>query len=320
MRLCRFTEDDTTRVGFYLDDRLVRLDAAGERYRHSTHKKLDWRVADDILRYLPPDGPDREAASRVAAWLDGNPEVARDIGRKTADARILAPIPRPPKLLLLAGNYAAHIREGGGLAVERAKTFPYVFMKPPTTTINHPGADIAIPAVSPDHIDWEVELGVIIGRRARRVREDKALEHVAGFTVVNDLSDRRFRPNPGRVVRQKDTFFDWLHGKWHDGFCPQGPCVLSAADCPDPQKFHLSLRVNGDVKQDSSTANQIFPVAAVVAFISSFVTLEPGDVISTGTPSGVGNTTKTYLQPGDVVEARIDTIGTLRNRMVADAG
>ena len=319
MRLCRFQRGEEARGGFYVDDRLVDLSIAGERYRESTHKKLDWDPSgDDLLRYLPPDGPDHAPAKQIAGWLKDNPEVVREIGLKTADTKLLAPVPRPSKLLLLAGNYAAHIREGGGTAVERARTFPYVFMKPPTTTINHPGADVTIPAVSPDHIDWEVELGVVIGKKTRRVAESRALEHVAGYTVVNDISDRQFRPNPGRVKRQKDSFFDWLHGKWHDGFCPLGPCVLSADACPDPQKLQLRLEVNGEIKQDSSTALQIFPVAAVMAFISSYVTLEPGDIISTGTPSGVGNTSKTYLKPGDTVEATIDSIGVLRNRMVAD--
>jgi 2-keto-4-pentenoate hydratase/2-oxohepta-3-ene-1,7-dioic acid hydratase in catechol pathway len=231
---------------------------------------------------------------------------------------LLVPIPRPPKLLLLAGNYAKHIEEGGGVAAQRAETFPYVFMKPPTTTLTDPGKPIKIPAGSPDHIDWEMELGVIIGRRARHVKEADALKYVAGYTVVNDISDREFHPNPQRKVRDKDGFFDWLHGKWHDSFCPLGPCVVSADAIPDPQKLDMKLTVNGKVRQDSSTANQIFPVAAVIEFLSSFVTLEPGDIISTGTPAGVGNATGTYLKPGDRIEATIRSIGTLVTPVVAE--
>jgi len=115
------------------------------------------------------------------------------------------------------------------VAAERAETFPYVFMKPPTTTLTDPGKPIKIPAVSPDHIDWELELGVIIGRRAKGVQEADALRYVAGYTVVNDISDREFHPNPQRKVRKNDGFFDWQHGKWHDGFCPMGPCIASAS-------------------------------------------------------------------------------------------
>ena len=152
----------------------------------------------------------------------------------------------------------------------------------------------------------------------RLLSEADALDHVAGYTVINDISDRKFRPNPERKQRDKDGFFDWLHGKWHDSFCPCGPCVVSADAIADPQQLSLQLRVNGELRQDSSTASQIFPVGAVIEFISSFVTLEPGDIISTGTPDGVGNTTGTYLQPGDQIEASIGSIGTLRTPVEAE--
>ncbi len=175
-----------------------------------------------------------------------------------------------------------------------------------------------IPAVSPKHIDWEVELGVILGKRCSQVSEQDALNYVAGYTVCNDISDRRFQINPGRKKRDKDSFFDWLHGKWHDTFLPVGPCVVAATSVPDPQRLPLKLRVNGQVMQDASTAQMIFPVAALVAILSSFVTLEPGDIISTGTPSGVGHARKPpiYLKPGDLVEAEIGSIGVLRNPVV----
>jgi 2-keto-4-pentenoate hydratase/2-oxohepta-3-ene-1,7-dioic acid hydratase in catechol pathway len=217
---------------------------------------------------------------------------------------------------LLAGNYSKHIEEGGGKAEERAKTFPYVFMKPPTTTLTHPGHPVRIPEVSPDHVDWELELGVIIGRSCKGVSEAEALNYVAGYTIVNDISDRKFRPNPGRNQREKDGFFDWLHGKWHDTFCPMGPCVLPADELPNPQQLQMTLQVNGETKQNASTAEMVFPVAAVIEFISSFVTLEPGDVISTGTSAGVGATTRTFLKAGDLLEARIEKIGVLRNPVV----
>ena len=214
------------------------------------------------------------------------------------EVKLLVPVARPSKILLLAGNYAAHVVERGGTAAERAETFPYVFMKPPTTTMTHPGDPIRIPAVSPDHVDWECELGVVIGRHCRDVEEDEALDYVAGYTVVNDITDRKFTPNPGRKPRERDRFFDWLHGKWHDTFCPIGPCLLSADAVPDPQALPIRLTVNGETKQDGNTGQMIFPVAAVISFLSRFVTLEPGDLISTGTPSGVGSATGTYLKPG----------------------
>jgi 2-keto-4-pentenoate hydratase/2-oxohepta-3-ene-1,7-dioic acid hydratase in catechol pathway len=220
-------------------------------------------------------------------------------------------------LLLLAGNYAAHVVERGGTAAEREETFPYVFLKPPTT-LTHPGDPVVIPRDSPDHIDYECELGVVIGRRGRDVDEADALRCVAGYTVINDISDRTFTPNPNRKPRERDKFFDWLHGKWHDTFCPVGPCVLSADAVPDPQAMPVRLTVNGEIRQDASTAQMVFPVAAVVSFLSRFVTLEPGDLISTGTPSGVGSATGTYLKPGDVVRASVGNIGTLENPVEAE--
>ena len=307
MRLCRFEAAGTAQVGFYIGEQLIPLAAAAQAAGESLSE------GDDLLPLLP-QGAEREAALRVDGWLAAHAEAADDL--KLAEAKILTPIPRPNKLLLLAGNYAKHIEEGGETAVERARTYPYVFMKPASTTLNRHGGEIPIPSVSPDNIDWECELGVIISRRAKGVSEAEALEYVAGYTVVNDISDRGFRPNSNRELRDRDKFFDWQHGKWHDGSCPVGPCVACPESVPDPQTLPLQLTVNGEVHQDASTAMQIFPVAAVIEFISSFVTLEAGDIISTGTAAGVGHAKGVHLKAGDQVEARIEGVGILKNTMV----
>ena len=318
MRICRFKRGGEISVGLYSDNEVFPLDEVAKAYQAATHQQLQLPTSDDLLVFLPPDGEANDNIAKVAEWVtrdgDAVPTAAR-IAHK--EVQLLVPIPRPNKLFLLAGNYAKHIEEGGGIAAERKETFPYVFMKPPTTTLTNPGNPVRIPKVSPDAVDWELELAVVIGRRAKGVREADALKYVAGYTIVNDISNRRFRPNPNRKDRDKDSFFDWLHGKWHDSFCPCGPCITSSDSVSDPQKLDLKLSVNGEVRQDSSTANQIFPVAAVIEFISSFVTLEPGDIISTGTPQGVGNTTGTYLQPGDRLEASISQIGTLVSPVAA---
>lgn len=319
MRLCRFRHADQVAAGFYSEAYVVPVTAAAAVYQLTARDKLDLPESDDLLALLPPDGAAWPDAQRLAAWVAEMGQVLPDaIKLATQSVELLVPIPHPPKLLLLAGNYAAHIEEGGGMAAERAETFPYVFMKPPTTTLADPGKPFTIPAVSPDHIDWELELGVIIGRRARNVKEADALQYVAGYTVVNDISDREFHPNPQRKLRKNDGFFDWLHGKWHDGSCPIGPCIASADAIADPQSLDMKLTLNGRVRQDSSTANQIFPVAAVIEFLSSFLTLEPGDIISTGTPAGVGNASGTYLKPGDRLEATIRSIGTLVTPVVQE--
>jgi len=307
MRLCRFVQDGNAAAGFFLDDQIITLSAAAQ----AAGETLE--ATDDLLSFLP-HGSQHDVAQRLAEWLSQNEPTSADLAIK--DASILTPIPRPNKLMLLAGNYAKHIEEGGENAVERAQTYPYVFMKPASTTLNHHGGEIPVPAVSPDNIDWECELGVVIGKKAKDVSEAEALDFVAGYTVVNDISDRGFRPNPERKERSRDKFFDWQHGKWHDGSCPVGPCIATPTTISDPQNLPLKLTVNGEVHQDANTAMQIFPVAAVIEFISSFVTLEPGDIISTGTAAGVGHAKGVHLKAGDQVEASIEGIGALKNTMV----
>jgi 2-keto-4-pentenoate hydratase/2-oxohepta-3-ene-1,7-dioic acid hydratase in catechol pathway len=307
MRLCRFEHRGTAQIGFYLDDSIIPLVQAAKIAGVGL-------PADANLLPLLPCGAARSAVQKIEQALDRLSDGERkSLQIAASDAALLVPIPSPSKLLLLAGNYSKHIEEGGGRAEERARTFPYVFMKPPLTTLTHPGKPVKIPAVSPNHVDWELELGVIIGKRCKGVSEKDALNYVAGYTVVNDISDRKFKPNPDRAAREKDGFFDWLHGKWHDTFCPMGPAVLPADELPNPQTLHMTLKVNGEIEQDASTAEMVFPVAAIIEFISSFVTLEPGDIISTGTPSGVGHAKGKFLKPGDRVEATIEKIGTLFN-------
>lgn len=320
MRLCRFCmSDEEPLVGFYTDDHVIAIDQAAEAHHEATGVELSLPVTDDLLDLLPPDGAGYEPALALSRWLVQQPaELLDALSIPLEEVELCVPIPNPSKLLLLAGNYAEHIHEEGGVAAERAATFPYVFMKPPSTTLTASGKPIVIPNVSPDHIDWECELAVVIGRTCRNVDEDDALGYIAGYTIVNDISDRKYRPNPERQTRERDRFFDWLHGKWHDTFCPMGPCIRSADTLADPQDLEIRLTVNDEVKQKSCTSRMIFPVVAIVSFLSQWVTLEPGDVISTGTPAGVGNASRTYLQPGDMVVAEIEEIGRLENPVEAE--
>lgn len=311
MRICRYESKGNTSLGFYFDDGVVPLDALAERASIS----IDLNNAIDTLA-LAPHGT-------LSMHLPALTEAANDEALRGSlllaheSITLRAPIAAPPKILLLAGNYAAHIEEEGMIALERAETFPYVFMKP-QTTLNDPNGDIVIPRVSPEHIDYECELGIVMGKRARHVPEAEALDYVAGYTVLNDISDRQYKPFPDRKPRDRDAFFDWQHGKWHDGFCPIGPCLTTADAVPDPQCLGVQLSVNGESRQDGSTAQMIYPVAAIIEFISRSMTLLPGDIIATGTPAGVGAASGTFLQPGDSIEASIEGIGTLRNTMVAE--
>ena len=217
MRLCRYQHQDRIEAGFYLEGSVLPLAAAAKL----TGTSLE---ATDNLLPLLPGGDQRQGVLKLQMQLDHSDQAAvKRAAIPAADVKLLVPIAHPSKLILLAGNYSKHIEEGGGKAAERRETFPYLFMKPPLTTLTHPGDPIRIPECSPDQIDWEIELGVVIGREAKNVSEADALQYVAGYTVINDISDRAFHPNPDRVDRPKDSFFDWQHGKWHDTFCPMGP-------------------------------------------------------------------------------------------------
>lgn len=315
MLLCRFQHSERARCGLLLGEIVLPLDdlasAAGEKYL------ADALLSGELERLFPIDSAAWLALSDLIAEVGSDPRNQQAYTFARSEVKLLPPIARPPKLLLLAGNYSEHVREQGEVVEERAETFPYVFMKPPAATLVGDGTQVKLPSNSPDRIDHEVELAVVIGRKARDVTAAEALSHVAGYTIINDLSDRGFRPNPQRQTRPRDAFFDWLHGKWHDGFCPCGPCLATIDEIPDPQQLPLELTVDGEVRQQGSTSQQIFSVAEVIEFISSWVTLEPGDIISTGTPAGVGNATGKFLRSGQVVVASIAGIGSLTNHIVS---
>ncbi len=314
MRLCRVKLPGSLgeQTAFFFDQAVLPLSWAAEHFAQASGQALSLPENGDVLSLLCPGGEHFEPARLVFQFLERvPPEELSSWCVPLGEVELGLPVPLPNKLFLLAGNYAEHVQEGGEQAAGREQTFPYVFMKPPSTTLVPSGQTVHLPRGWTQGVDYELELGVVIGRQGRYIPESEALDYVAGYTIINDLSHRQFRPNPQRVSRPRDAFFDWLHGKWFDGFCPCGPCVTSAAWIPDPQNLHMELRLNGQVRQQASTAQQIFPVAAVVSFISQIVTLEPGDVISTGTPSGVGKAQGTFLQPGDRLEATIEGIGTL---------
>ena len=315
MRICRFEREQGPELGFFHDDFIVPLQDAIDVHNQNNEQKISL-PHDDALALLP-HGEYAAQARALSEWVGGAGDALAQLSFAPADVTMLRPLASPPKILLLAGNYAKHIQEGGEIAVERKETFPYVFMKP-RTCLNDPEADIVIPKINPDWIDYECELCIVMGKTAKGVSEAEALDYVAGYTVLNDISDRKYHPNPERKERPRDAFFDWLHGKWHDGFSPTGPAIASSEAIPDPQVLDLRLTVNGKERQHSNTDRMIFPVAAVVEFISNWVTLEPGDIIATGTCEGIGLSTGEMLQPGDVVEATIEGIGTLRNTMVAE--
>ncbi len=230
---------------------------------------------------------------------------------------LLAPIPRPGKVLALAGNYSEHIREvklDDGLSDSpRQTTVPRPFIMPPTA-VTGPGEQIPWPVYS-ETIDYELELAVIIGKEAKFLKPENALDYVAGYTIANDVSARSVTFAKSRANRPWDEFYDWLNGKWADGFLPMGPYLLTAEEIEDAQNLNMNLTVNGRIRQKANTSQMIYPVADIVLFLSHIMTLEPGDVIATGTPAGVGVVTGEFLQAGDSIECTIEKLGTLINTL-----
>ena len=224
-----------------------------------------------------------------------------DTGVPLGAVRLMPPIPNPGKVVAVGLNYMDHCREQN---VEPPKQ-PLLFAKFPSSIIG-PGDDITWNTDVTNQVDYEVELGVVVGRRARNVDVDHALDYVFGYTVLNDVSARDLQFGDGQ----------WVRGKSLDTFCPIGPVIVTPDEIPDPQRLAMRCLVNSVALQDSSTSEMIFGVAEIIAFISRFITLEPGDVIATGTPYGVGvfRDPKVFLNDGDIVVAEIEGIGRLENR------
>lgn len=243
----------------------------------------------------------------------GQPMKAGNRSYLLSSVKLLAPIPRPGKFLALAGNYQSHIEEGGGKRVDKTKITPRVFIKPSSCVIG-PGDAVPLPRVS-DTVDWELELGIVIGRVAKHVSVASALDYVAGYTIINDISSRTLNIGAHRNPRDGDGWFDWINGKWQDGYGPMGPYILTSDEVADPDNLWMKLWVNGEIKQNANTSGMIFNTRELVSFASDLMTLEPGDVIATGTPSGVGATTETYLKAGDVMRCEIEGLGVLENKV-----
>lgn len=249
-------------------------------------------------------------------WLARARAASSGPSMPLSSVRLCAPLRRPPKLLALAGNYQEHVRESKVADVQKTNAVPLLFLKP-STAIIAAGEPVYAPEIS-NAVDYELELGVVIGTRCKQLNAADALSAVAGYLVANDISGRVIDWGVERgEVTPRMAFFDWLNGKWPDSFAPMGPYIVTADDVPDPQALAMRLSVNGVVRQQASTGDMIFTVAETIAFCSRFMTLEPGDIILTGTPSGVGATTQTYLQPGDRIEAWIEGLGTLVTPVIA---
>jgi 2-keto-4-pentenoate hydratase/2-oxohepta-3-ene-1,7-dioic acid hydratase in catechol pathway len=289
MRLVTYLESGERRAGVLAGQNVVDLSRA------------DPDLPPDVVALLRAGPPLLERARRVAtdAAVDPNAVGVRPL----TSVELLAPIPRPPKIICVGLNYADHAAEAG-LAIPAR---PSVFLKAPSTVIG-PAEPIVRPPTT-EQLDYEIELAVVIGQRAKAVAAERVMDCVAGYTILNDVSarDLQFAKDGGITL-----------GKNFDSAAPMGPCLVLADEIPDPRNLGLRTWVNGELRQESSTRNLIFDIPAIVAFLTQQLTLEPGDVIATGTPAGVGlgMRPRTWLQPGDIVRMEIDGLGVLENPVV----
>jgi acylpyruvate hydrolase len=268
----------------------------------------DLRVPPDLLGLLRGGEKSMAAARQALAFVQGRLGAGPAAGGclPASEVEFLAPIPRPGKVVCVGLNYRSHLEEIG----EPPPEFPILFHKAATSVVGH-GQAIVLPRVS-RQVDYEGELAVVIGRRGRYIAREDALAHVAGYACANDVSahDLEFRTS------------QWTSGKMLDTFCPLGPALTTRDEVPDPGALRLRTVLNGQAVQEGGTADMVFPTPFLVSYISSLATLEPGDVILTGTPAGIGcnRCPQVFLRAGDRISVQIDGLGTLTNPVVAEEG
>jgi len=295
----RASVEAAARLGVVVDDLVVDVAALGAA--------SGMALPQTMLGLIDAGRPGLAALDASLAAV--GPRFPVGVATALANVRLLAPIPRPRKNIFGIGlNYVEHVAESAK-ALDTAKDLPkqpVIFSKPPTTVIG-PGDGIEHNSKITQQLDWEVELAVIIGTTARRVRREDALGHVFGYSVMIDVS-----------ARDNRRAGQWIFSKGQDTYAPFGPCIVTADEIPDPQTLDLWLTLNGVEKQRSNTRHMLFKVDELIADISAGITLEPGDIIASGTPEGVGagRSPQEWMKPGDIVVACVEGIGTLRHPVI----
>ncbi len=289
MKLITFLKDSTLRLGALrtLDGHQMVIDL----------NRAEPRLPDSMLAFLELGEPARRLAEEVATTAQPDMEMGA--------VTLKAPVPRPGKIMCIGLNYRDHAEE----SKQPIPEYPTIFSKYANSVIG-PAEPIVLPRVS-QRVDYEGELGVVIGRRGRYIPEGQALEYVAGYVPLNDVSARDFQHRTSQ----------WTIGKTFDTFAPMGPMLVTADEVPDPHSLDLRVTVSGQQMQSSNTCHLIFSIPRLIAYLSLVMTLEPGDVIFTGTPGGVGaaRTPPRYLKPGDEVRVEIERVGVLVNPVVAES-
>ena len=299
MKLVSFLRDGALSTGALLPDDLV-LDF--------NHAAAELPAADGPLEWCDLDGAPHQAARRLVEGAESRMDELAAAGAivPLGSVTLEAPVPRPGKVICIGLNYRDHAEESGMDIPE----LPLVFSKFSSCVVG-PEAEVVLPPGASE-VDYEAEFGVVIGRTASRVKAEDAMDHVLGYCNVNDVSARDFQFADGQ----------WQRGKSCETFCPAGPFLATADEIADPHALRVRFRMNGETLQDSSTDQLIFGIPELIAHLTSFITLEPGDLISTGTPPGVGFARKPpiYIQPGDVMEVEVEGLGVLKNTAVGAEG
>ena len=307
MKLITFTEQGVTRIGAIEDGKVIDLHAAFEKKLESEGKLRFKQIAEayvpaDMNGFLQGGKESLDYAKEAVAFaLKHEKYKGKQLVFSKEDVKVEAPVPSPGKMICVGHNYREHILEMG----REIPPYPVVFAKFANTVIG-PEDDIPHYPIS-DQLDYEAEFAFVIGKRARNVSKAEALDYVAGYTIVNDVTYRDL---------QRRTL-QWLQGKTVDGSAPMGPWLVTTDELSDPSGLEVVLTVNGEERQRSNTKNLVFSVQYLVEFLSGLMTLEPGDVILTGTPGGVGvaRDPQVFLKDGDVVRIEIDGIGALENKV-----
>jgi 2-keto-4-pentenoate hydratase/2-oxohepta-3-ene-1,7-dioic acid hydratase in catechol pathway len=314
MKLLSFKKGDKQSIGVLVEGKILDLGQAlsiefGESYESSTLPK-----SLDMLSLLSMGRKGMSEIKKVvdknAGWIRKGETVVERMLVGIDEIEFLAPIPRPLKNIVCLGlNYADHVTEGNARR-EKPRPLPEhpIFFTKTPTAVTGPFSDIIYPKVT-ELLDYEVELAIVIGKGGRYIDKKKVYEHIAGYTAFNDISARDLQRRHGQ----------WFRGKSLDSFAPMGPYLVDHEDIGNPQNLDVWLKVNGEKRQSSNTSNMIFDIKTIVSTLSAGITLEPGDIIATGTPSGVGSSHPLgLLKVGDIVETGIEKIGVMRNKVVAE--
>jgi 2-keto-4-pentenoate hydratase/2-oxohepta-3-ene-1,7-dioic acid hydratase in catechol pathway len=317
MRIATFKRDTEPRIGIAsqdLDGALIDLCAAAELLKRGGEALDLPRDMMSLIQAASETDGRYAQIEKAVTRITIDPSLAQ-ARLDTKNIKLCAPLEHPGKLICLAGNYRAHITESGYTAPQQSDVITQQLFLKPATAIIGDGEEIVL-GKNNVSVGWETELAVVIGKRGRNIEASAAYNHIFGYTILNDISERRLNSQiENRRKREMDGFLDWLAGKWFDTFAPCGPWIVTKDEIPDPHNLEIKLTVNGELRQQGNTRDMIFSIPEQINYISSIMTLEPGDIISTGTPAGAGIGGDASLHDGDELICEIERIGKLRNKV-----